>query len=95
MEPLTIASCLVALTGFGAALRMRSRARRAEAEADTLRNVLLYQPAWRVSVPNQRPWRIAQPGPRQWVNSSVRPRANIPSQRRPIDPSPRPGAGGT
>lgn len=89
MDPLTIASSVVALSGLGVAWRMRRRARRAEAEVNTLRTVLLCQPAGRMALPNQRPWRLAQPGPKQWVNSSPRPRGGIPTQRRPVDPSSR------
>lgn len=62
MDPLTIASGVAALAGLGAAWRMHRRARRAEAEANTLRSVLLCQRGVRGPLPNQRPWRMAHPG---------------------------------
>jgi hypothetical protein len=59
MDPLPIASGVVALTGLGVAWRMYRRASRAEAEADSLRGELRAERGGRSWMPNQRPWRMA------------------------------------
>ncbi|HEU5110307.1 MAG TPA: hypothetical protein VFT95_17335 [Micromonosporaceae bacterium] len=61
MDPLPIASGVVALTGLGVAWRMYRRASRAEAEADSLRGELRAERGGPTSLPNQRPWRLATP----------------------------------
>jgi hypothetical protein len=59
MEPLTIASGVIALTGLGLAWRMHRRASRAEAEAASLRGALRATRGGQAPLPNQRPWRLA------------------------------------
>jgi len=61
MDPVPLASGVVALTGIGVAWRMYRRASRAEAEADSLRGALRAERGGRSPLPNQRPWRIAAP----------------------------------
>jgi hypothetical protein len=65
MDPVTIASGVVALTGLGVAWRMHRRACRAEAEAATLRGALRAERGGRPPLPNQRPWRLASTGLRR------------------------------
>ena len=59
MDPVPIASGVVALTGLGFAWRMYRRASRAEAEAASLRGELRAERGGQPSLPNQRPWRMA------------------------------------
>jgi hypothetical protein len=63
MDPLTIASGVVAIMGLGVAWRMHRRACRAEAEVAILRGVLRAGRAGAALDPptNQRPWRLSQP----------------------------------
>ena len=67
METLTIASSVLALTGFAVAWWMHRRARRAEAEVAHLRLVLQAERGTTGIEPptNQRPWPTNQPGTRR------------------------------
>jgi hypothetical protein len=69
MDTLTITSVALALAGVVTAWWMHRRARRAEAEADNLRDELRADrgPTANPEPPtNQRPWPTNQPGPRRW-----------------------------
>jgi hypothetical protein len=65
MDPVPIASGVIALSGLGIAWRMYRRASRAEAEAANLRGALRAERGGQSPLPNQRPWRLAPSTPRR------------------------------